>query len=59
MSMYGSITEDVKAYLGEHVDDYDVEAIVAEIRKRGFEDIEDMGQPDFVDLLQANDVSNR
>lgn len=57
MSTYGSIREDVKAYLGDYVDDYDIEAIVSDIRDAGATDIDDMDPDDFQDIIQAHDES--
>lgn len=58
MSTYGSIKEDVKAYLGEHVDDFDVDGIVSDIRDAGVTDIDDMDGDDFVSIIQARDMSD-
>lgn len=42
-STYGSLREDVDAYLGTYAGDYDVEGVYRELR--------DMGADEFVDVL--------
>ena len=59
MSTYGSIGEDVRAYLGEHVEDLDVDGIVSDIKAAGVSDVDDMGEDDFQDVIRAHDVSGR
>lgn len=59
MSIYGSIKEDVKAYLGEHVDDFDVDGIVSDIKAAGITDVDDMDEDDFLTIIQAHDMSGR
>jgi len=55
MSTYGSIKDDVKAYLGDYMDDYDISAIVSDIRAAGVTDIDDMDPDDFQAIIQAHD----
>ena len=57
MSTYGSIKEDVKAYLGEYVDDFDIDGIISDIRAAGVTDIDDMDPDDFQEIIQAHDES--
>lgn len=57
MSTYGSIKEDVKAYLGEYLDDFDIDGIVSDIRAAGVADIDDMDPDDFQAIIQAHDES--
>ena len=59
MSTYGSIRDDVEAYLGEYVDDFDVDAIVSDIRGAGIADIDDMDPDDFQGTVQAHDTSGK
>ena len=51
MSTYGSIREDVKAYLGDDAEDFDIDGIVSDIRAAGVTDIDDMGEDDFQDII--------
>ena len=55
MSTYGSIKDDVKAYLGDYMDDYDIDAIISDIRAAGVTDIDDMDPDDFQNIIQAHD----
>lgn len=59
MSTYGSIMEDVKAYLGEYLDDFDIDGIVSDIRAAGVTDIDDMDGDDFQAIIQAHDMSGK
>ena len=59
MSTYGSIKEDVRAYLGEHVEDFDVDGIITDIRTAGVTDIDDMDEDDFQDIVKAHDESGK
>lgn len=58
MSGYGSIREDVRAYLGENIDDFDVDGIVSDIRDAGVTDIDDMDEDAFLAIIQAHDMSD-
>ena len=55
MSTYGSIKEDVKAYLGDDAEDFDIDGIVSDIRAAGITDIDDMDPDDFQAIIQAHD----
>ena len=57
MSTYGSIREDVKAYLGDYVEDFDIDGIISDIRAAGVTDIDDMDEDDFQTIIQAHDNS--
>lgn len=57
MSMYGSIREDVEDYVGQFEQDYDIDGIVSEIRRRGYEDIDEIDSFEFLAILMANDVT--
>ena len=57
MSMYGSIREDVRAYLGEHVGDFDVDGIVSDIRDAGVTDIDDLDEGAWLSVIQAHDMT--
>lgn len=59
MSTYGSIKEDVKAYLGDYMDDYDIDAIVSDIRAAGVTDIDDIDPDDFQAIVKAHDESGK
>lgn len=59
MSTYGSIREDVKAYIGDDVDDFDIDGIVSDIRAAGVTDIDDMDEGGFQAIVQAHDESGR
>ena len=59
MSTYGSIEEDVKAYLGDYIDDFDVDGIVSDIRAAGITDVDDMDEDDFQAIVTAHDESGR
>ena len=53
MSTYGSIRDYVEAYLGEYVDDFDIDAIVSDIRGAGIADMDDMDEDDFQAIVKA------
>ena len=59
MSTYGSIKDDVEAYLGEYLDDFDIDGIVSDIRAAGVTDIDDMGEDDFQAIVKAHDDSGK
>ena len=59
MSTYGSIREDVKAYLGDEVEDFDLDGIVSDIRAAGVTDIDDIGEDDFQAIVKAHDESGK
>ena len=59
MGTYGSTEEDIKAYLGEHVADFDVDGVITDIRAAGVTDIDAMDGDDFVSIIQAHDESGR
>ena len=59
MSTYGSIREDVKAYLGDDAEDFDIDGIVSDIRAAGVTDIDDMGEDDFQAIVKAHDESGK
>ena len=59
MGTYGSIREDVEAYLGEYVDDFDIDGMVSDIRAAGVTDIDDMDEDDFQDIVKAHDGSGK
>ena len=59
MSTYGSIREDVKAYLGDDAEDFDIDGIVSDIRAAGVTDIDDMGEDDFQAIVKAHDDSGK
>ena len=59
MSIYGSVEEDVKAYLDGFIEDYDLDGIMSDLRERGIEDIDAMDGDDFVSIIQAHDVSGK
>ena len=59
MSTYGSIDEDVRAYLGGYADDFDVDGIMSDLRERGIEDIDDMDEDGFQAIVRAHDESGR
>ena len=59
MSTYGSIREDVRAYLGDDVEDYDVDGIVSDIKAAGVTDVDDMDGDDFQTVIKAHDTSGR
>ena len=59
MSTYGSIREDVKAYLGDDAEDFDIDGIVSDIRAAGVTDIADMGEDDFQAIVKAHDESGK
>ena len=59
MSTYGSIKEDVKAYLGDDVEDFDIDGMVSDIRAAGVTDIDDMDEDDFQDIVKAHDESGK
>ena len=59
MSTYGSIREDVKAYLGDDAEDFDIDGIVSYIRAAGVTDIDDMGEDDFRAIVKAHYESGK
>ena len=59
MSIYGSVEEDVKAYLDGGIEDYDLDGIMSDLRERGIDDIDAMDGDDFVSIIQAHDVSGK
>lgn len=59
MSTYGSIKEDVKAYLGDDIEGFDVDGIITDIRTAGVTDIDDMDEGDFQAIVKAHDESGR
>ena len=59
MGTYGSIKEDVKAYLGDDVEDFDIDGIIIDIRAAGITDIDDMDEDDFQAIVKAHDESGR
>lgn len=59
MSTYGSIKEDVKAYLGDDIEGFDVDGIVSDIRAAGITDVDDMDEDDFQTIVTAHDESGR
>lgn len=59
MSIYGSVKEDVKAYLDGSIEDYDLDGIMSDLRERGIEDIDTMDESEFVSIIQAHDVSGK
>lgn len=59
MGTYGSIREDVKAYLGDDVEDFDIDGMVSDIRAAGVTDIDDMDEDDFQDIVKAHDESGK
>ena len=56
MGTYGSIREDVKAYLGDYAEDFDIDGMVSDIRAAGVTDIDDMDEGDFQDIVKAHDI---
>ena len=58
MSTYGSIEEDVKAYLGDYAGDFDIDGIISDIRAAGVTDVDDMDEDDFQTIIQARDMSD-
>lgn len=58
MSVYGSVRDDVRAYLGGSIEDYDLDGIMSDLRERGIEDIDTMDEDDFVSIIQAHDMSD-
>ena len=50
-STYGSLREDVDAYLGTYAGDYDVEGVYRELRDMGAEGLDDVDADEFVDVL--------
>ena len=59
MGTYGSIKEDVKAYLGDYVEDFDLDGIISDIRDAGVTDVDDMDGDDFLTIVRAHDESGR
>ena len=59
MSTYGSIREDVKAYLGDDAEDFDIDGIVSDIRAAEVTDIDDMDEDDFQAIVKAHDESGK
>jgi DNA-binding transcriptional regulator YiaG len=54
-----SIKDQIKDYLGEYINDFDVDAIVSDIRDRDIEDIDEIDESDFQDIIQAHDTSGK
>lgn len=50
-STYGSLREDIDAYLGAYAGDYDIEGIYRELRDMGAEGIDDVDAAEFVEVL--------
>ena len=59
MSTYGSINEDVKAYLGDYAEDFDIDGIITDIRAAGVTDVDDMDEDAFQAIVRAHDESGR
>lgn len=54
---YERIEQEVVNYCGDYADDFDIQAIVEDVRDMGAMSIDDVDYDDFIDILQRHDLT--